>query len=141
MENKRDCSGRLLTKFTALTASSKTVFNSADIVFVASASLCRQQWTAVISGATALTLFATPLSLPTIACAPSVLSPTHLVQSISLETTNAFRDSKMVSAVVRDGKGLQNKTSSCISPSNSYLTKQSKCAKLTMSVDSSIWRA
>ena len=122
---KRVCSGRLLMKLTDLTASFKTVLRSGGIFFVASASPCMLQWTDVACGATAFTRLTTPLCCPSIARAPSVLTPTHLDHSIPLEMMKALRMSKIASAVERVIRGLQNRKSSFISPFfSSYVGKQ-----------------
>lgn len=68
----------------------------------------------------------------------SVLYTTTTVKSVSLETIVAFNVSEMVSTVVCEVKGVQNRKSSCISPS--YLTK-SKFDNLATFVNLLIWRA
>lgn len=61
-----------------------SLHKSAGIVLVASASLWIQQWTAVTSGATSSIPFTTPESFPTMAQAPSVLSP-HTLSTVRVK--------------------------------------------------------
>lgn len=103
----------------------------------ARASLWMLQWIDLVCGATACTRLTSPLCRPNMAAAPSVLMPTHFDQSIPCSVMKLFNMSKSASAVVRVGKHLQKRKSSSISPLCSYLTYESRLARLAMSVDSS----
>ena len=123
-------------KLTTLTTSSNVFFKSVDIFLDANDSLCMQQWFQTTAGATALTKATSPLILPDIARAPSVLIPIHFDHSISFLVIKLFKLLNKASAVVHVGSEWQN-NKSCILLSNSYRINASKLSLLETSVLSS----
>lgn len=103
---KHDWRGLVFRKRTIFTASSKTHLRSVDIFLVVSASRCK-----LLCGGTIL--------------APSVLSPTHLDQSIPIETINAFQISNIGSWL---SVKLLTEKSSCSCPLSTKRTKARRFA-------------